>query len=102
MIRTLIAVTLAGALGAQAPVYLPKQTVKLVLNGPGLRDNVEVTDRAAIAANVFSGEFMTTHADEPDTVWPRYRVEFYIYSRERGVHLAYASGRPPRPRARGR
>ena len=50
MIRTLIAVTLAGALGAQAPVYLPKQTVKLVLNGPGLRDNVEVTDRAAIAA----------------------------------------------------
>ena len=64
-------------------------TVKLVVNGPGLRDNVEITDRAAIAANVFGGEFMTTHAEEPDKTWPRYRVAFHINSRERGVHLAY-------------
>jgi hypothetical protein len=86
----LTAVVVAGALAAQTPVYVPKQTVKLVINGPGLRDNVEITDRPAIAANVFGGEFMTTHADEPDKGWPRYRVAFHIYGRERGVHLGYA------------
>ena len=33
---------------------------------------------------------MTTHADEPDKAWPRYRVAFHIYSGERGVRLGYA------------
>ena len=90
MIRILLAFAVVAGLGAQAPAYLPKQTVKLVINGPGLRDNVDITDRASIAANVFGGEFMTTHADEPDKAWPRYRVAFHIYGRERGVHLGYA------------
>jgi hypothetical protein len=89
MIRFVIAVMVAGALGAPASVYLPKQTVKLVINGPGLRNDVEITDRAAIAANVFGGEFMTMQAEEPDKAWPRYRVAFHIYSRERGVRLGY-------------
>lgn len=91
MTRMLIAVALAVQLPAgQAPRPGPKMTVKLVVNGPGLRHNVEITDREAIKANVFGGEFMTTHADEPDKAWPRYRVAFHIYSRERGVRLGYA------------
>jgi hypothetical protein len=90
MTRIFIAFALAASLGGQAPEYRPKETVKLVLNGPGLRDNVEITDRAAIAGNVYAGNFMTTQSEEPNQAWPRYRVEFYVFSLERGVTLRYA------------
>lgn len=91
MTHMLIAVALAVPRPAgQPPLPGPKMTVKLVVNGPGLRRNVEITDREAIKANVFGGEFMTTPAEEPDRSWPRYRVAFHVNSRERGVHLAYA------------
>src|SRR5258705_391588 len=91
MTTILVALALATQLPAgQTPLPGYKMTVKLVVNGPGLRDDVELTDRAAIAANVFGGNFMTEHADEPDKAWPRYRIAFHINSRERGVHLAYA------------
>jgi hypothetical protein len=88
--KLLVAFVAAIALVPQAPARGPKETVKLVVNGPGLRDNVEITDPAAIAGNVFAGNFMTTTASEPDKTWPRYRVAFYINSRERGVFLGYA------------
>ena len=88
--KLVVAFVAAIALVPQAPERGPKETVKLVVNGPGLRDNVEITDRTAIAGNVFAGNFMTTTATEPDKAWPRYRVAFYINSRERGVFLGYA------------
>ena len=90
MTRLLLACALASGLSAQPPAYRPKETVKLVLNGPGLRDNVEVTDRAAIAGNVYAGNFMTMRSEEPDLTWPRYRVAFYVFSFERGVTERYA------------
>jgi hypothetical protein len=86
----LVALALVVALGPQAPLPGFKMTVKLVVNGPGLRNDVEITDPPAIAANVYGGNFMTTTATEPDKTWPRYRVAFYINTRERGVVLAYA------------
>lgn len=90
MTRTLAALTLVAAIGTQAPARGPKETVKLVVNGPGLRNDVEITDPAAIAGNVFAGNFMTTTATEPDKVWPRYRVAFYLNKNQRGVVVAYA------------
>lgn len=91
MTRVLIALALAAQIASgQTPLPGPKMTVKLVISGPGLRDNYEITDREAIKANVFGGEFMTAHAEAPDKAWPRFRVAFHINSHERGVHLAYA------------
>jgi hypothetical protein len=31
-----------------------------------------------------------TAPSEPDKAWPRYRVQFYVFSHERGVTLRYA------------
>lgn len=90
MSRILVAFAIAAGLGAQAPARGPKETVKLVVNGPGLRKDVEITDAAAIAGNVFAGNFMTTTAPEPDKAWPRYRVAFYLNKNRRGIVEVYA------------
>ena len=89
MARILVAFALVVAF-APAPLPGYKMTVKLVVSGPRLASDLEITDRAAIAANVFDGNFMTTIADAPDPYWPRYRVAFHLNSRERGVFLGYA------------
>ena len=91
MIRILFALALAVQLPAgRTPLPGPKMTVKLVVNGPGLRDNVEITDPPAIAANIYGGNFMTTATTEPDKTWPRYRIVFYLNKGGRGVVAAYA------------
>jgi hypothetical protein len=97
MTRVLYALSIAVGLIAQPPAYRPKDTVKLVVSGPGLRDNLEITDSAAIAANVYAGNFMTTHAEAPDPRWPGYRVAFHVFSVDRGVTERYAVTYVPNP-----
>jgi hypothetical protein len=87
--RTLFALALVLAVQGQPRVPGFKETVKLVVSGPGIAKPIESTDPDAIAANVFGGNFLTTIVDAPDPYWPRYRVAFHINSRERGVFLAY-------------
>ena len=97
MARTLVALVIAVVLGPQPPRPVsdpahpgPKMTVKLVVTGPRLERELTITDPAAIKANVFGGNFMTTFADPPDASWPRYRVAFHIDTLERRIVLAYA------------
>jgi hypothetical protein len=53
-------------------------TVRLTIAGPGLSSPLELTSPAAIAANVYGGNFIGNRATEPDKAFPRYTVSFYV------------------------
>src|SRR5262245_5460084 len=75
-----LAATSAGAKGV---------TRRLVVSGSTLVDPIEITDPAALA-NVWGGEFIAAPTSEPDRMWPRYEVAFYVQPpRTDGVRMMY-------------
>ena len=87
-VHGLIALMLwVGLVGAIQAVGI-KETAKLTISGPGLRQPIAVIDAPVLAlSNVFSGTFIGTIASEPDKALPRYVVTFDVQTRE-GVKTA--------------
>jgi hypothetical protein len=75
-----------------SPLLAKGPTVKLAISGPGLQEELTVTDPDAIAASVYGGEFIELHkgavpAPSPDL--PRYTVQFYVEPPHREVRMMY-------------
>jgi hypothetical protein len=63
------------------PAAAKAPTAKIAVSGPGLDHPVELTQRAAISANVWGGNFIDKEAgavDAPSAELPRYTVQFYV------------------------
>lgn len=99
--QILFVLTIAQALHGSVPAVGIKETANLVVSGPGLRGEITITDPAATAANVFSGNFIGAPSNEPDKTWPRFAVSFYVNTRERGVAMLYAVRYVPEVRTGG-
>jgi hypothetical protein len=90
ILRGLVSLALAAAL---TPSLLAKgPTVKLAISGPGLADVLTVTDRKAIEATVWGGEFIDRQngsVPEPPPGLPRYTIQFYVEPPRREVRMMY-------------
>jgi hypothetical protein len=76
---------LAGGtpLAAQAaPVAQIKETVRLMVTGPGLAQPLQITDHGVLKQFSVYGGFLADPASEPDGAWPRYAVTFDMQTRE--------------------
>ena len=63
------------------PAAAKAPTAKVVLNGLGIDNPIELTQREAVSANVWSGNFIDNEAgvvDAPAAELPRYTVQFYV------------------------
>ncbi len=90
ILRGLVSLAFAAAL---TPSLLAKgPTVKLAISGPGLPDVLTVTDRKAIEATVWGGEFIDRRkgsVPEPPPGLPRYTIQFYVEPPRREVRMMY-------------
>ena len=63
------------------PAAAKAPTAKVALSGPGIDNPIELTQREAISANVWSGNFIDKEAGvvkAPAAKLPRYTVQFYV------------------------
>ncbi|HEY7639988.1 MAG TPA: hypothetical protein VH814_09705 [Steroidobacteraceae bacterium] len=63
------------------PAAAKAPTAKVTVTGPGIDKPIELTQREAIAANVWSGNFIDEKAGQaraPAAELPRYTVQFHV------------------------
>lgn len=94
-VRTVLcALLLVGSLAAESAIAKGK-TVQLTMTGPGLESPLHLSDEAAIAANVWTGNFADWDAGPIEPLAanaPQYVIHFWVKFAADDIQMKYVVG----------